>query len=607
MGLSVSDAYNQIKNLENGGQLTLPQPQETITLGTIDPAKGTFDFTAPTIQQTTVIPPHPPVRTNTIINVTVGVVATKAVDLLLKFNVVPKPLLTEARVAVTSTAVSGASGTNGSGSSVASVAARNLGVRGNLGNVFGISSGVTITGFPTVSSTATEIIVNAGMAASAAIQNAPNMTPAVTKFGLTINIPSKPSIDINVMILRPPVLGMGAFTIPALPMAIVYAPPQGKQAKNTMTYSDTVTLTRTVSSSVTNSTNTKSVQAYSPADLIGKVTGAIAMVVAVVGTGGAGAGAGAGAGGLAGALGGVLTALVGTGGGAKEANMSTVDAVKLASSELSLVGGILNSVDSSNSTQSDTVTAQTDRSMTLTISNMSLFGSQAGLGPGVGDRIVYMKNVRVVWMAVNGEVGIHVLGFESVGANSVTDLQQEQTALTNGAAPRLGLDLATIQELLNYDPLTAKRSVVIRALGAPIIGPPRFVPSHPPGKNGSGTASGGDQIQVTFDVSTDLKQTTSHVQTSITDVKPGWVSVLFGGSNTATTTTTTFTTSQSIDNKSDDKLTSTLTLFSQGADDPYDVRIFYDCTFGTYLALDANSPALRGLEIVIHPEPVLVQ
>ena len=96
MGLSASDAYNQIKNLENGGQLTLPQPQETITLGTIDPAKGTFDFTAPTIQQTTVIPPHPPVRTNTIINVTVGVVATKDVDLLLKFNVVPKPLLTEA-------------------------------------------------------------------------------------------------------------------------------------------------------------------------------------------------------------------------------------------------------------------------------------------------------------------------------------------------------------------------------------------------------------------------------------------------------------------------------------------------------------------------------
>ena len=106
MGLSVTDAYNQIKNLENTGKLTLPQPQETITLGTIDPAKGTFDYIVPTIQQTTVIPPMPPGKTNTIINVTVGVVATKAVDLLLKFNVVPKPLLTEARVAV----VSGANG-----------------------------------------------------------------------------------------------------------------------------------------------------------------------------------------------------------------------------------------------------------------------------------------------------------------------------------------------------------------------------------------------------------------------------------------------------------------------------------------------------------------
>jgi hypothetical protein len=595
MGLSVTDAYNQIKNLENTGKLTLPQPQETITLGTIDPAKGTFDYIVPTIQQTTVIPPMPPGKTNTIINVTVGVVATKAVDLLLKFNVVPKPLLTEARVAV----VSGANGSTGSASSSAAsrVAGRNVNI-GNLGNVFGISSGVTITGFPTVSSTSDSIIVNAGMAVSAAIPTAPNMTPAVTKFGLTINIPSKPSININVMILRPPVLGMGAFTIPALPMTIVYAPPQGKQNKNTMSYSDTVTLTRTVSSSMSNSTNTKTVQAYSAADLIGKVAGAITAVVAVVGTGGGAAGAG----GLVGALGGVVTALVGTGGGATQANMSTADSAKLVSSELSLVANVLNSVDSSNPSQGDTVSVQTDNSMTLTVSNMSLFASQAGLGPGAGDRIVYLQNVRVVWVAVNGEVGIHVLGFDAVGANSVTDLMQEQSALSGGASPRLGLDLATIQELLNYDPLTAKRPIVIRALGAPQVGPPRFVPAHPPERRGSGTGASGDQFQVTFDISTDLKQTTSHVQTSITDSKPGWVSVLFGGSNTATTTTTTFTTSQAIDTKTDDKLTSSLTLFSQGADDAYDVKIFYDCTFGTYIALDANSPALKGTEIVFHPE-----
>ncbi len=582
MGLSISDAYDQIKNLENTGQLTLPQPQETVTIGTIDPAKGTFVFSVPVIQQTTVIPPHPPAKTNTIINVDVGVVTTKAVDLLLKFNVVPQRLVATTGVAVTRSTTNG-NGSNGNGTSAASGVARNVHLPENLGGLFGIPTNVTITGFPTVSTTSDAIVVNAGLSASAAIPNVPNMSPAVTKFGLTINIPSHPSININLFILRAPVLGMGAFTIPALPMTIVYAPPQGKQAKNTMTYSDTVTLSRTVTSSVTNSTNTKTVQAFSAADLIGKVAGAIGLVLAVVGTGGAAAGAA----------------------GAADATATVLETASQLQKELSLISGILNAVDSSGTSQSDTVTVSTDNSMTLTVSNMSLFGSQTGLGPGVGDRIVYMKNVRVVWMAINGDVGIHVLGFEAVGANSVNDLIQEQTALAGGAAPRLGLDPDTIQQLLNYDPLTAKRSIVIRALGAPLIGAPRFVPANPPGKTGSGTGSSGDQIQVTFDVATDLKQTTSHVQTSITDVKPGWLSVLFGGSNTQTTTTTTFTTSQTIDSKSDDKLTSTLTLFSQGADDAYNVKIFYDCTFGTYLALDANSAALKGSDILVHLDPVL--
>jgi hypothetical protein len=603
MGLSVSDAYNQIKNLENTGQLTLPQPQETVTIGTIDPLKGTFTYVVPTVQQTTVIPPVPPSRTNTIINITLGVVATKAVDVRLKFNVVARPLVNGGRVAVTTSLDVNGNRTNGGGLTAVSDAARNAVLHnGDLNGLFGPPSGVTITGFPTVTSASNEIIVDAGMACSAAIQNAPNITPAVTRFPLTINIPNQPAININLMILRPPVLGMGAFLIPALPMTIVYAPPQGKLKKNTMTYSDTVTLTRTVSSSISNSTETKTAQAFSAADLIGKVAGAIAAVAAVVGTGGADAGADAG---LAGALGSVVTSLVGTNGGAKDANDSTADVTQLITNELQLVSGILNAVADPNTSNDGTISNASDNSLTLSVSNMSLFGSAAGLGPGVGDRIVYMKNVRVVWVAVNGQVGINVLGFDAIGANAVNDLQQELASLQNGGSPRLGLDLATIQELLNYDPLTAKRSRILTALGAPLVGAPRFVPANPPERTGSGTTTDGDQFQVSFDTATELKQTTSHVQTSITDAKPGWVSVLFGDPNVETTTTTTFTTSQSIDTRSEDKLTSTLTMNSEGVDDPYDIRIFYDCTFGTYLALDANSPALKGSEVLVNLEPVL--
>src|SRR6185312_2547818 len=112
-----------------------------------------------------------------------------------------------------------------------------------------------------------------------------NITPRVSTIDVTISIPGKPDIHVPMFVLRPPVVGMGVFTIPALP--------QGKQLKNTATYADTVTLTRTVTSAITQSTNTKTVQAYSPADLIGKVAGAITAVAAVVGTGGAGAAGGA--------------------------------------------------------------------------------------------------------------------------------------------------------------------------------------------------------------------------------------------------------------------------------------------------------------------------
>src|SRR3954471_1741595 len=68
MALDLDGAYAQIKALENTGQIAIPEPRETVPIGIIDPAAGTFSWSVPTIAQTLVIPPHPPVRTNTIIN-----------------------------------------------------------------------------------------------------------------------------------------------------------------------------------------------------------------------------------------------------------------------------------------------------------------------------------------------------------------------------------------------------------------------------------------------------------------------------------------------------------------------------------------------------------
>jgi hypothetical protein len=374
-------------------------------------------------------------------------------------------------------------------------------------------------------------------------------------------------------------------------MTIVYAPPQGALKKNSVTYSETATVSRTVSSSVTSSTNVKTLQAYSAADLIGKVAGAITTVVAVVGTGGAG---GAGGASVAGALSQLGTALFGK---AKEANDSTADAAKQVSAELNLVSGILNAVGAPSTSDATTVTVQDDRSVTLSITNMNQYGSGQGLGPGVGDRIVYLRDVKVVWMAVNGEVGIHVLGTSGIGANAVQDLMQEKAILKGGGTATLGLDLATIDALLDVDPIVGSASRF--TLFGPRIGPPRFVPANPAGRSGTTTSSGGDVFQATYDVATDAKHTVTNSKTTITDNKPGWGAVLFDGAeNTETITTSTFTTSQSTDDKTDVKVTSTITLVSSGHDDPYNVKIFYDNTFGTYCVVDANSPLLQGSSVL---------
>jgi hypothetical protein len=600
MGLTVADAYAQIKQLENSGQITLPETQDIVTMGTIDPKAGTFTWSVPTVVQTTVIPPGPEQRTNTIINVTMGVVSTKAVDLLLKFAVIPQPeqLANAAPFSasvVAPTKISTAAATDVTAPAKATVAnvasvvtPTKISTIGVVGRVLGeTNGGVTITGFPTVSSAANQITVDAGLVCSTATGSR-NVTPPVSSFEITINIPGHSAINVPFFILRPPVVGMGAFTIPALPTTIVYAPPQGKLTKNTATYADTETLTRAMTTSITTSNNTKTAQAYTAADIISKVAGAIAAVVAVVGTGGAGAAGGAS---VAGAFSELGTALFG---GAQDANTSTADAAKQVSSELSLVSTILTAVDTSMTSGSGTLTVENDQTLTLALSNLNQWSSDAALGPGVGDRIVYMSNMKVVWVAVNGEVAINILGFDGFGANAVQDLLQEEQSLAGGGQPKLGLDVATIKSLLSQDPLVAPRLTVASRFGPPLIAPPRFVPANPPGRKGSGSGTGGDEFQATFDATTEDKQVTTNTQTTITDAKPGWVSVLFGGDNVETTTTATFTTTQTTDNKTEDKVVTTITLVSEGLDDPYDVKIFYDNPFGTYAIVNSSSPVLQG-------------
>jgi hypothetical protein len=187
---------------------------------------------------------------------------------------------------------------------------------------------------------------------------------------------------------------------------------------------------------------------------------------------------------------------------------------------------------------------------------------------------------------------------------------QEQASLAAGGQPRLGLSAAAIASLLSQDPLVpgTRRSIIVSQFGPPLIGPPRFAPAQPPGRTGSGTSPTGDIFQASFDTTNDTKTITTTNQTTITDAKPGWLGVVFGGQdNTETTTTDSFTTTQTVDTSSDDKIVSTITMFSTGAADAYDIKIFYDNTFGTYAIVDADSAALQGGTLANELGPIVAR
>jgi hypothetical protein len=572
---NVQDAYQQIKNLENTGQITLPEPQATVTVGSINASTGKFDWSVRTFTQSTLIPPAPGALkpTNTVIKTTVGLVQTNAVDLRLQFHV-ESPIANAPPLAAT----------------LAGHGLAEEPLKLETAAFAGTASGETIAGFPTVSSTATEITLDAGFACSVAAQTE-NVSPAVTAFNLTITVPGKAPVEVRIIIVRPPVLGMGAFTIPALPIALVYAPPQGKQNKNFASYTVTDTFTRTLTTAITSSTSTKTAQAYSAGDIIGKVAAVIASVAAIVGTGGTATGASAGV------LGTLLTTLTGTGGTSSSSN-STASDLKTASTALDLLGDAVNSVGTNNETDGGTVSVESDHSITLQITDMSAYSTTPGQGPGVGDIFVYFSDVKVVWTAVNGDVGIHILGFGSIASVTAAALLQDQQSLSRGGTATTGLDAASIESLLSLDPFCVKQPLGgIAALHAPLVSPPRFSPATTPERSGEGT---GGVFTETVDVTDEDKEVRTNTQTTITDAKPGWLSVLFGGDDTETTTTMTLTTAQTTDIKTDLKIANSVSLFSQDSTDPFDVMIFTDRSFGTYLYAEKGSSVLQGDLGILH-------
>lgn len=251
---SYEDAYQAIKNLETDtGALPLPPPTATVYVGSIDQQTGNVTYAVPTFVQTIAEPPPPlemrpppppphldavlrktrigggggdlgstdggvgvnigpgnpgnptqPPYTPPVQN-TVAIVQTNAVNLTVSFDV---------------TGATSSTGVNEN----ARLATVSTGVNTGINTTLSSTGNVTITGYPTTTQGST-IYVNVGLATSSML-NTPHIDPAMSTVPLQLSVSGQISF-VYLAIIRPPVLGVGGFTMPALPIGIIFAPPQG--------------------------------------------------------------------------------------------------------------------------------------------------------------------------------------------------------------------------------------------------------------------------------------------------------------------------------------------------------------------------------------------
>jgi hypothetical protein len=276
------------------------------------------------------------------------------------------------------------------------------------------------------------------------------------------------------------------------------------------------------------------------------------------------------------------------------ANDATVSANQQLTSSMNLVSGILSGLDDSPQiTSSDSLTVESDNSMALAHTEQTSYKTTPGKGPGIGARIEYLYNVRAIWMVVNGEVGIHVLGAYATIADGADSLIAEKQNLESGGQPVLSppLSLDGINTVLAADVMVdtppPRNTGIGNEAHPPRVAGPRFLQANP--AVASGTDADPDTIGVTVAQTTDNRQVTTTTDQTVSDLKPGWAAVILGADNTDTTTTATLTTTQTVDVSTNNTTTSTLTMFGS-----YNIVLYTDTLYSSYAALDPDSPLLQG-------------
>jgi hypothetical protein len=342
-----------------------------------------------------------------------------------------------------------------------------------------------------------------------------------------------------------PVVGMGAFTVPALPLAIVYAPPCDAEARSKMTYSQSKIVGTTSSLQV--SSDSSSSKPWLPFELASLDT--------------------------------LKTALDLTATGLNQINSAEAKAVATALGQIST--RIIGTVSGSETSGSVNSFQQT---ITLTVTrNQTIHAEAANGGTGDGDSIHYLRDAKFAWFLAGGKMRISLLG--GIKASYPAKYLAEHAAdpQTTGMPQEVTGALLALDPFVGSSPGVTLPTPRFEDISAEVYGGPL--------EYGGGQTITGFYSKTYMVTNT---RTGTNYASRVQDFNPGVVAKIFGAE--ARTLRMSSTATRAAGTTQTDTQTYNWELHS-GPDEHFIVEFWIDHLFGTLAPrqqLASGAPRLKG-------------
>ena len=324
-------------------------------------------------------------------------------------------------------------------------------------------------------------------------------------------------------------VGVGVFTIPVIPLHILYEPPKDQQGRNCAFLEQSHKVSSEVRMSFRNEQSTTTSVSPSKYQSVQSAKSAL--------------------GGIADAFGAVSEA------------GPVVEALRFISAGL----GEMSAQETTGTINEREDALRTE--VTLS-SNLSTAPNQGG--PGVGDLILYLENVRWMWVAYNGAITLTYLGFDRKVFTSAGYLNQH-----------LPEDLKLVFKQI--DPFMEKRFF-------PSLPPERFEPITSLSVQG---ASGCYGEVLSYEVIKEHTEAKASYTMRVEDYSPGFLSILGMGVTEDETIMTNVSQTMKKTVAETEKFTVGYNLCAGSSEESYTVDVFFDKVYGSF--------AFRGKNPVVGP------